>query len=309
MTSEASLDAVATASGADGGDAAAVAWRGGRLRWRRFRSERGAVIGAAVLVLIALAAIFAPWIMPDGPLQQSSAQLAGPSGAHWLGTDELGRDQLTRLVFGARESLIVAFGSAIVGLVIGVPIGLLAGYRGRLWDAIPMRVMDFILALPYLMVALVVVAILGSSNFYLVLAIGIAAVPGFARLTRASALALRDADFVVATRAMGASKSDTMVRTVLPNTLAPIIVQFIVTASVAVVVAAALSFISLGPPPPAPSWGGMLQAAEKYLYQDPWYGIFPGVALAIMVACFDRIGHGLQRAIGAASDSSLQGRT
>jgi peptide/nickel transport system permease protein len=306
MTSEASLDAVAAASGAEG-DSSAPAWRGGA--WRRFRGDRGAVIGLAVLVVIVLAAIFAPWITPYSPLQLGPNALQGPSGAHWLGTDELGRDQLTRLIFGARESLIVAFGSAIVGLVIGVPIGLVAGYLGRLWDAIPMRVMDFILALPYLMVALVVVAVLGSSNFYLVLAIGIAAVPGFARLTRASALALRDADFVVASRAMGASKGDTMVRTVLPNTFAPIIVQFIVTASVAVVVAAALSFISLGPAPPAPSWGGMLQTAEKYLYTDPWYGIFPGVALAIVIACFDRIGHGLQRAIGAGSDSSIQGRT
>lgn len=304
MTSDASLG---TATAADGAVPLAARWRGGA--WWRFRSQRGAMAGAIVLLIIALAALLASWIMPYGPVQQSTVQLAGPGGAHWLGTDELGRDQLTRLVFGARESLIVAFGSAVVGLVIGVPIGLVAGYLGRLWDAIPMRVMDFILALPYLMVALVVVAILGSSNFYLVLAIGFAAVPGFARLTRASALALRDQDFVVASRAMGASKGDTMVRTVLPNVLAPIIVQFIVTASVAVVVAAALSFISLGPPPPAPSWGGMLQAAEKYLYQDPWYGIFPGLALAIMVACLDRIGHGLQRAIGAGSDSSLQGRT
>jgi peptide/nickel transport system permease protein len=267
------------------------------------------VAGLAVLIVIALAAIFAPWITPYNPLQLGPDRLAGPTAAHWLGTDELGRDQLTRLVFGARESLIVSFGSALVGLVIGVPIGLLAGYLGRAWDVVPMRIMDFILALPYLLVALVVVTILGSGNFYLVLAIGIAAVPGFARLTRASALALRDADFVVATRAMGAGRGDTMVRTVLPNTLAPIIVQFVVTASVAVVVAAALSFISLGPPPPAPTWGGMLQTAEKYLYTDPWYGIFPGLALAIMVACFDRIGHGLQRAIGAGSDTSLRGRT
>jgi peptide/nickel transport system permease protein len=306
MTSEASLDAVAAAGGGEGA-APAMRWRGGA--WRRFRSERGAVIGLAILLILVIAAIFAPLIMPYGATQQGPLQLAGPSGKHWLGTDELGRDQLTRLVYGARESLIVAVGSAIVGAVIGVPIGLLAGYLGRLWDAIPMRVMDFILALPYLLVALVVVTILGSSTFYLVLAIGFAAVPGFARLTRASAMALRDADFVVATRAMGAGKGDTMVRTVLPNTLAPIIVQFVVTASVAVVVAAALSFISLGPPPPAPSWGGMLQTAEKYLYTDPWYAIFPGVALAVMVACFDRIGHGLQRAIGAGSDSSVQGRT
>jgi peptide/nickel transport system permease protein len=307
MTSEASLDAVAAAGGAEAGAAAPATWRGGA--WRRFRGQRGAVAGLAVLIVIALAAIFAPWITPYNPLQLGPDPLAGPTAAHWLGTDELGRDQLTRLVFGARESLIVSFGSALVGLVIGVPIGLLAGYLGRAWDVVPMRIMDFILALPYLLVALVVVTILGSGNFYLVLAIGIAAVPGFARLTRASALALRDADFVVATRAMGAGRGDTMVRTVLPNTLAPIIVQFVVTASVAVVVAAALSFISLGPPPPAPTWGGMLQTAEKYLYTDPWYGIFPGLALAIMVACFDRIGHGLQRAIGAGSDTSLRGRT
>lgn len=306
MTSEASLDAMPTPDGA-ASETTVPRWHGGA--WQRFRSERGAVIALAILAVIILAAILAPVIMPYGPVQQGPDRLAGPSGAHWLGTDELGRDQFTRLVYGARESLIVAFGSAIVGLVVGVPIGLLAGYLGRAWDAIPMRIMDFILALPYLMVALVVVAILGSSNVYLVLAIGIAGIPGFARLTRASALALRDADFVVASRAMGAGKADTMTRTVLPNTLAPIIVQFVVTASVAVVVAAALSFISLGPPPPAPSWGGMLQTAEKYLYQDPWYGIFPGVALAIMIACFDRIGQGLQRAIGAGSDRSVAGRT
>ncbi len=269
---------------------------------RRFLGDRAAVVATAILVALALASILAPWLVRQGPINQSDVLLAGPGRGHLLGTDELGRDLASRLLYGARISLVVAFGSAALGALLGVPVGLVAGYLGRWTDILSMRVMDLLLAIPHLLLALVVVTVLGSSNVTLLLAIGIVAVPTFARLSRASVLTIRERDFVLASRATGASKADTMLRTILPNILGPVVVQFIVTASAAVVVAAGLSFLGLGPPPPAPSWGGMLQTAKSYLYQDPWYGLFPGLALTLMVACLDRIGHGLQRAFGTSKD-------
>jgi peptide/nickel transport system permease protein len=281
---------------ASDGAAASSGWAA--RAWRAFRDDRAAMVASVVLLIIAVAAALAPWVAPFPEGKQSSDLLLGPSWRHLLGTDELGRDQLSRIIFGARESLLVAFGSAAIALAIGLPIGLTAGYLGRVWDAVAMRLMDLVLALPGLLIGLIIVTVLGPSTLDLILAIGVAGVPVFARLARASVLGIRDHDFVVASRAMGATPADTMCRTILPNILGPIVIQFVVSAAVAVVVAAALSFLGLGPAPPTASWGGMLQASKAYVYQNAWYGIFPGIALAITIACLDRIGHGLQRAFG-----------
>lgn len=273
---------------------------------RRFARDRSALVAAMVLVAFVAASIVATAITGYGPTQTSDATLVGPTGAHWLGTDELGRDLASRLLVGARTSLIVAFGSALLAMIVGVPIGIVGGYLGRWLDASAMRVMDVLLAVPTILVALVVVAVLGPSTINLIIAIASASVPQFARLARASTLELRERDFVVAERAMGASRTDIMGRTILPNIVGPIIVAFIVTAAAAVVVAASLSFLGLGVPPPEPTWGAMLQQSKSFLHQNPWYGVFPGMALTLTVLCLDRIGRGLQHAFGTSSEPVLR---
>ncbi|WP_049575198.1 ABC transporter permease [Streptomyces sp. SBT349] len=270
---------------------------------RRYAGSRSAVIGAAGLLLLVVVAALAPWVAPFHPDAQGADNLLGPSLSHPLGTDELGRDIASRVLYGARGSLLVGVGAAALGALIGVPLGLLAGYLGRWVDAVAMRLVDLLLAVPGVLLALVVVALLGPGRTNLILAIGIGAVPEFARLTRAATLEIRERDFVVAARGMGAPAPDVMVRTVLPNVLNPVLIQLVVTASLAVVTEAGLSLLGLGNPPPAASWGGMLQAARAYLYQSPWYGVFPGLCLVFTVFCLDRVGSGLRRALGTGSAS------
>ncbi|MDP4504140.1 ABC transporter permease [Nonomuraea turcica] len=265
---------------------------------RRFARSRSAVVSAVGLATLAVMALLAPIVAPFDPAAQSGEPLLGPSGTYLLGTDQLGRDIVSRMIHGARGSLLVAAGAAAVGAGIGVPLGLVAGYLGRWADAVAMRVVDLLLAVPGILLALVIIAVLGPGRLNLILAIGIGPIPEFARLTRVATLEVRERDFVLAARGMGASTPDTMARTVLPNVLGPVMVQFVITASMAVVIEAGLSFLGLGTPPPAPSWGGMLQDARSYLYQSPTYGLFPGICLAATVFFLERIGRGLQLAVG-----------
>lgn len=265
---------------------------------RRLRHDRRTLIACGFLVLLLIATLLAQWVFRLDPAALSDDVLQGPSGAHPLGTDEFGRDIGVRVLIGAQGSLAVAFGTAIFAAVIGVAIGLLAGYLGGWWDAVLMRIMDVALALPDVVLALVMVAVLGNTGVNLIIAIGVAFIPIFARVTRASVLGVRERAFVQASTTMGAGRLDTMVRTILPNVLGPVIVQFAITAAVAIVVSAALGFLGLGPTPPTPSWGGMLQTAKSYLYQNPWYAIFPGLALIVTVLCLDRLGTGLRAAMG-----------
>lgn len=266
--------------------------------WGKFLRSTPGLVGAAVLAIMVLIALIVPLIAPYDPLSRAGDALQGPNSHYLFGTDELGRDLFSRVLYGARLSLETAAGAAVFACVIGVPLGVMAGYLGRTLDAVIMRITDFILAVPGILFALIVVAILGSGVFKLTLAIGIAAIPAYIRLARASTLSLREQEYVLAARSIGASKRDIMVRTITPNILGPIFVQIIVTASVAILVAAALSFIGLGTPPPAPSWGGMLQTSRSYLYQQIWYAVLPGVALAITIAALDGVGRGLQEALG-----------
>ena len=276
---------------------------------RRFARSRSAVAGAVGLILLAALALLAWVVAPYDPNEQGAQSLLGPSAAHLLGTDQLGRDIASRVIYGARASLMVAAGAAAVGAAVGVPLGLVAGYLGRWVDAAAMRLVDLLLAMPGILLALVIIAVLGPGRLNLIVAIGIGAVPEFARLTRAAVLGIRERDFVLAARGMGASTPDTMFRTVLPNVSGPIVVQLIITASMAVVIEAGLSFLGLGIPPPAPSWGGMLHDARAYLYQNPWYGFFPGLCLAFTVFCLERIGRGLQIAVGGSLSSGARGGT
>jgi peptide/nickel transport system permease protein len=260
--------------------------------------DKAALAGIIFLSALLVATLSATWVLPLDAAAQSADVLQGPSLQHWLGTDEFGRDLGTRLIVGARVSLEVGFGSAVFAAVIGVTTGLVAGYLGGWWDAVPMRIMDVALALPDVVLALVIVAALGNTNLNLIVAIGIAFIPIFARVTRAAVLTVRERAYVQASKAMGAGSTDTMFRTILPNVLGPVIVQFAITAAVAIVVSAALGFLGLGPAAPAPSWGGMLQTAKSYLYQNPWYAVFPGVALMLTVLCLDRLGNSLRVAMG-----------
>jgi peptide/nickel transport system permease protein len=286
-----------------------LASRGGRFTaMRRLLHDRAALAAVVFLCALLLATLSATTILPLDAVAQSADVLQGPTLQHWLGTDEFGRDIAARLIVGARVSLEVGFGSAAFAAVVGVTTGLVAGYLGGWWDAVPMRIMDVALALPDVVLALVIVAALGNTNVNLIIAIGIAFIPIFARVTRAAVLTVRERQYVQASKAMGAGSLDTMFRTILPNVLGPVIVQFAITAAVAIVVSAALGFLGLGPAAPAPSWGGMLQTAKSYLYQNPWYAVFPGVALMLTVLCLDRIGNGLRVAMGIQTDVAKEAR-
>jgi peptide/nickel transport system permease protein len=273
---------------------------------RRFTSSRSAVLGSAVMTILIILAIAAPLIAPDNPLAQSAAPLQHPSLQHLFGTDEVGRDLLSRIIYGTRDALWVAVGSAVLAALVGVPIGIMSGYLGHGTDYVLMRLMDVLLAMPTILLALVIVTILSPSDLNMLLAIAVGSVPTFARLTRSSTLAVSQQEYVVAARSMGAGRFDIMTRTVLPNIMGPIIVQLVVTASLAVTLSASLSFLGLGPPPPAPTWGGMLQTSLTFLYQNPWYGVFPGVFLAVTIASLDGIGSGLQAVFGLDSDRAEQ---
>jgi peptide/nickel transport system permease protein len=267
----------------------------------RLRHYPAGVAGGVTLLLLVAGGLLLPVIGPYDPAAQVSPPLLAPSAAHWFGTDELGRDILTRVVAGAPVTLATAIGAALIAAGIGAPLGILAGYLGGWVDSILARFTDFVLSIPGILLALVIVALLGASLANLTLAIGIGAFPAFTRLARASTLTIRERAFVQAARSMGASSLDIMVRTVAPNVFSPLMVQVIITASVAVLVAASLSFLGLGAPPPAPSWGGMLQVSRAYVYDAPLYGVFPGLALMITVASFDAIGRSLMRATGTKS--------
>ncbi|MBO9579147.1 MAG: ABC transporter permease [Microbacteriaceae bacterium] len=267
----------------------------------RFVRQPVVMTAASFLVLLVLFAYLGPFVLPIDPATQTKDVLQGPSLGHWFGTDEFGRDIFARVLVGARASIEISLGAAAFAAVIGVLIGLVAGYVGGLLDGVFMRILDVVLALPEVVLALVIVAVLGNTTGNLILAIGIAFVPVFARVTRASVLGIRERDFVVASRAMGALSGDTMFRTILPNVVGPIIVQFIITAAIAVIASAGLGFLGLGPAAPTPSWGGMLQTAKSFIYQAPWYAAFPGIALILTVLCLDRIGDGLRSAMGLQS--------
>jgi peptide/nickel transport system permease protein len=265
----------------------------GERGWRR-----AGLVGPATLAMLAVLAVAAPWVAPHDPLVQSrDERFSPPSLAHPFGTDEFGRDILSRVIHGARISLLTGAVAVLIGGVVGVPLGLLGGFAGGWTDAVIMRVLDFLLAVPAILLAMVIIAVLGPGSFNAMLAVGIVSVPSFARLTRASTLALREREFVVATRALGVGPAYLMFRTILLNALTPIVVQVAVTAAVAMLLEAALSFLGLGTQPPAPSWGSMLNTGRSFLYQAPWYGLFPGAVITVSVLALNALADALQGAV------------
>jgi peptide/nickel transport system permease protein len=260
--------------------------------------HRTGVAGCVALSLLALVAIAAPWISPRDPLAQSRPdRFLAPSAAHPFGTDEFGRDILSRVIHGTRISLLTGAVAVLLGGAIGVPLGLVGGFGGGLADAVIMRVLDFLLAVPAILLAMVIIAVLGPGSFNAMLAVGIVSIPSFARLARASTLTLKERDFVTATRALGVGPAYLMFRTILLNALTPIVVQVAVTAAVAMLLEAALSFLGLGTQPPAPSWGSMLNTGRSFLYQAPWYGLFPGVVITVSVLALNAVADALQAVV------------
>ncbi|MET0742007.1 MAG: ABC transporter permease, partial [Microvirga sp.] len=233
-------------------------------------------------------------LLPIDPLNQDIlASLEPPSAAHWFGADELGRDILARVIFGARTSLLTAAGAVVIAAAIGVPIGLMAGFFGGWRDAVLMRFIDVLLALPGILFAMAMIAVLGRSQAAALLAVGITGVPSFARVTRAQVLSLRKRDFVTAVEAFGGSAAYNMFRTILPNAWSPILVQVVVLSSVAILLEAALSFLGVGIPPPTPSWGDMLRTGKAFLHEAPTYAVLPGLVLTLTILSLDAIGRAL----------------
>lgn len=269
---------------------------GSRTRaWRRFLRNRLAVVGLVVIVAFIVIAIFAPIIAPYNPdASHFSQAFQAPSWHHLLGTDDLGRDILSRIIYGARGSLLSAVLIVVLGLVIGVPLGLISGYYGGLVDDIIMRLVDAGLAFPGLVLAMAMAWILGPSLTHAIIAIGIVTIPQFARITRGQVLAVKSYQYVEAAQCLGASGARIMFRHILINTATPIIVVATLNIGSALLSVASLSFLGLGPPPPAPNWGEMLQTGSQYLTNAPWISLFPGTAIFIAVLGFNTFGDGIR---------------
>ena len=256
------------------------------------------MFGLAVVALFVLMALLAPWLAPYDPLATSwSAVRAAPEAAHPFGSDELGRDVLSRIIWGARASLLAGMVSVSISLALGVPIGMAAGYLGRWVDALISRITDAMLACPFLILAIALAAFLGPSLTNAMIAIGISATPIFIRLTRAQVLAAKSEDYVEAARALGNPHLRIALRHILPNIVPPLIVQATLAIAAAVIAEASLSFLGLGQQPPAPSWGSMLNTARNYVDQAPWMAIWPGVSIFLLVLSFNLLGDGLRDAL------------
>jgi peptide/nickel transport system permease protein len=265
-------------------------------------SRRGVAVPLLLLLALALLAAFAGLLF-DPLAQDPASALEGPSMAHWFGTDELGRDILARVVFGARTSLITAGGAVVIAAAIGIPVGLVSGFFGGWRDAVLMRAIDVLLALPGILFAMALITVLGRNQSAALIAVGLTGIPGFARVVRAETLALRTRDFVKAVEAFGASSGYALFRAILPNALSPILVQAVVLSSVAILLEAALAFLGVGIAPPTSSWGDMLRTGETYLYDSPSYAVLPGLVLTLTILCLDALGRGLAAALYERQDA------
>ena len=260
---------------------------------KRFLRRRLSVFGLAVLVLILLLAVFAP-LFGSPSRNDFGAVLEGPSGAHPLGTDDLGRDTLARIAYGARVSMQAGVMATLLAMAVGVPLGLIAGYYRGWADLVISRLTDLLLAFPFLILAVGLAAILGPSLRNVVIALGISALPSFIRVTRGEVLGLREQDYVAGAVADGAGDVRILSRYVLPNAISPLLVQATVTVPEAIIGESVLSFLGLGVQPPTPSWGTMLSAAQGFLSQAPLLAVWPGVAIALAALSFNLVGDGLR---------------
>jgi peptide/nickel transport system permease protein len=269
-----------------------------RVIWQRFRSNRFALCGAGVVLLLFVLSFLAPYLTPYAPDDLDAYHvLLPPSAAHWLGTDELGRDVLTRIIYGARISLKVGFVSVGIAALIGTVAGLFAGYYGGWVDQLLMRFVDIMLCFPTFFLMLAVIAMLEPSIWYIMIIIGLTGWMGVARLVRAEVLSLRERDFILAARAIGASDMRIIFRHILPNALSPVIVTATLGVAGAILTESALSFLGIGVQPPIPSWGNMLTAGKDYLEFAWWLSLFPGLAILVTVIAYNLVGEGLRDAL------------
>lgn len=266
--------------------------------WRRLVKRKGAMVGLGLIAAFILLAISAPLVAPYDPIKTSWALVRkAPSAAHWFGTDDLGRDVLARVIYGARASLMAGAISVVIALAIGVPIGMLAGYRGGFIDALISRITDAMLACPFLILAIALAAFLGPSLGNAMIAIGISATPIFVRLTRGEVLSVKVEEYVEAARSVGDTDLQIALRHILPNIMPALLVQATLSVAAAIIAEAALSFLGLGQQPPAPSWGSMLNAAQRFLTNAPWMAIWPGLAIFLVVLSLNLLGDGLRDAL------------
>ncbi len=266
--------------------------------WRKMKANRGSLVGLVIIAFFALLAITAPILpIPDPVATSWGALRKAPSAAHWLGTDDLGRDILSRMIWGAQASLMAGVVSVAIAVAIGVPFGLLSGYFGGWVDQVIQRITEALLAMPFLITAIALAAFLGPSLTNAMIAIGLSAMPIFVRLTRGQVLAVKTEDYVEGARSVGLGHIDIMTRYILPNVFAPIIVQATLTVATAIIAEASLSFLGLGQQAPAPSWGSMLNVAKNFLSQAPWMAMWPGAAIFLVVIGFNLLGDGLRDAL------------
>ncbi|MBI3998963.1 MAG: ABC transporter permease [Armatimonadetes bacterium] len=269
-----------------------------RMVWSQFRRNRAGLVGLVILSLFLLAGLFAPYLAPHDPYEIAlEAGLKKPSAQFWLGQDELGRDLLSRIIYGARLSLVIGIIAVAIGVGFGVPLGALSGYFGGWFDLLLQRFIDIMLAFPGILLAIVLVAILGVGLVQVMVAVGIVSIPTYARLVRGQVLAMRGQEFVEAARALGATSSRIIWRHVLPNTLAVIIVQSTLQFASAILSAAALGFLGLGAQPPAAEWGSMLSNARQYIRLAPHSVTFPGIAIMLTVLGFNLVGDAIRDAL------------
>jgi len=283
-------------------DASAVAWTAPRSPsrevFKRLRRSKSATLGGIILAALVAAAFLAPLLTPYEPLEMNPVdRLQPPNARHWLGTDVFGRDLLTRILFGSRISLQTGLISVTIAILIGVPLGLVAGFYGGLIDRSMMRIVDLMLTFPGILLALVLIAILGPDLFNAMLAVGISASPTFARVVRAAVLSSKEHTYVEAARAVGCTNLRIMLRHILPNTLAPIIVLGTLGVAGAIIAAAALSYLGLGARPPTPEWGALLSEGRNYLRVAWWMTTFPGLAIMTAVLSINLLGDGLRDAL------------
>jgi len=266
--------------------------------WRKLSRRKGALFGAAVIAAFIVLAVFAAYLAPQDPIATSwGAIRKPPSAEHWLGTDEIGRDVLSRVIWGTRASLLAGVFSVSISLLLGIPIGLAAGFIGGTVDALISRITDAFLACPFLILAIALAAFLGPSLSNAMIAIGVSATPIFVRLTRAQVINIKVEDYIEAARAVGNPPWRIALRHVLPNIVAPLIVQATLAIAAAVIAEASLSFLGLGQQPPAPSWGSMLNTAKNYVDNAPWMAIWPGLSIFMLVLAFNLLGDGLRDAL------------
>ncbi len=269
-----------------------------KLAWRNFKRHRLGIVGCLMAIILILVSVFGNFVYPYDPLEMHPKEaFHAPCAKYWLGTDRFGRDQLSRLMYGTKISMVISFGAIAMAIVLGIFLGLISGYYGGLLDGIMMRLLDIVFAFPMLLLALILVAVLGPSLGNLLIAIGFVYHARFARIVRGSVLSVKEKEFIEGIRSVGAKDLTIMLFFILPNVLSPVIIQATFNLSTAIMLEAALSFLGLGTQPPMPSWGLMLNDSRRFMELAPWLAVFPGLAIIFAVLAFNLAGDALRDAL------------